>query len=80
MNRRKSVDVASLPELCTVAEVCAVLRIKKTLAYALVKEGKIRKAPALVNLSNKLIRVPRSELERLVRGEFESETPLRRVK
>lgn len=75
----KPIDVASLPELCTIDEVCAVLRIKKTLAYDLVKKGKIKKAPALMSLSDRLIRVPRSELERLVRGDA-ADIQLRRVK
>lgn len=57
-------------QLLTVPEVCAELRIGQTLLRALIRRGDIR----AVRLG-RLIRIPRSEVERIVSGE---PTPLAR--
>ena len=62
--RSEAGRVDGLPELCTIEEVAAVLRIGRTLAYELARCGQIR----AVRLG-RLIRVPRAEIERIVRGE-----------
>ena len=62
---RRASKLDELPELCIIEEVCDFLRIGRTLAYELVESGQIRKVENL----GRTIRIPRSELERLVRGE-----------
>ena len=68
--------VDELPELCTIGETRKVLRVGKTKVYELVRSGVLRKVEGLGGA----IRIPRSELERLVNGEAESDVQLRRVK
>jgi excisionase family DNA binding protein len=71
----RAVRLEDLPELVTIGEACNFLRIGTTLAYELVRAGKLKKVEGL----GKAIRIPRGELERLVRGEEQPER-LRAVK
>ena len=63
-----------LPDLCTPKESWAYLRVGRTKFYELVRSGAIEGVRF-----DRLIRVPRRELERIVRGERESQS-LRVVK
>ena len=67
--------LVDVPELATMVEARRVLRIKRTLMYDLVERKEIRSVKV-----GRLIRIPRSELERLVRGDAEPDVQLRRVK
>ena len=53
-----------LPENVTIEETRKFFRIGRTLAYELVERGVLRKVGGLGGA----IRIPKSELERLVRG------------
>ena len=61
---REPVAVENLPELTTVDEARSVLRVSKTLLYEMVRSEQLHALRI-----GRLIRIRRSELERLVRGE-----------